>query len=461
MNERNRLLPAAILAALSPLAAHSATLCVNPGGTAGCYATLGAAVAAAAPGDAITVAAGTYSESGIAVTKPLSISGAGTDVTIVDGAVGGINSTQAIVRFSQSSGTSAISQMTVRGGARGLDLTGGNNVTVDHMRITANGPATGAGIFNGSSVLTVKASTIDGNSATDVSSIAGCDWGGASGGGIASLCGGGNNYISDSTIANNTAGRWGGGLIVNDGITVVENTTISGNTAGDPNIGGSAFFMGGAFPDILLRFTTIANNAGGGPAIFATEQMRFYASLLQNNGPVTCWQEPGRQIASLGYNVVSDASCLFTQAGDAQSTDAKLAPLADNGGDTDTHALPYSSPAVDRVPEADCTVFDDQRGVARPQHRACDSGAYEHAFTVKDLVAILVTQVSKLGPGNSLTAKIATIVAVFSDKHPKLACFAFKAMENEVRAQSGKKIPADKAAAIIRTLDDIEALIGC
>ena len=52
--------------------ASAATLCVNPGGKSGCKATIGAAVAAAAPGDTIQVAHGTYAEQ-VTITKPLSL----------------------------------------------------------------------------------------------------------------------------------------------------------------------------------------------------------------------------------------------------------------------------------------------------------------------------------------------------------------------------------------------------
>ncbi len=41
---------------------QAAVRCVNPGGTSGCFATIGAAVAAAEAGDTINVAAGTYNE---------------------------------------------------------------------------------------------------------------------------------------------------------------------------------------------------------------------------------------------------------------------------------------------------------------------------------------------------------------------------------------------------------------
>ncbi|MBI1765798.1 MAG: hypothetical protein HYR56_30710 [Acidobacteria bacterium] len=44
------------------LSVRAAVLCVNPAGTGGCFATIGAAVAAAVAGDTINVAAGTYNE---------------------------------------------------------------------------------------------------------------------------------------------------------------------------------------------------------------------------------------------------------------------------------------------------------------------------------------------------------------------------------------------------------------
>ena len=52
--------------------ASAATLCVNPNGKAGCKSTISAAVAAASPGDIITVAHGTYAEQ-VTITIPLSL----------------------------------------------------------------------------------------------------------------------------------------------------------------------------------------------------------------------------------------------------------------------------------------------------------------------------------------------------------------------------------------------------
>jgi pectin methylesterase-like acyl-CoA thioesterase len=56
---------------------------VNPGGTGGCFSTIGAAVAAAAKNDTIQVAAGVYNED-VIIGKPLSLVGAGRSSTIIN-----------------------------------------------------------------------------------------------------------------------------------------------------------------------------------------------------------------------------------------------------------------------------------------------------------------------------------------------------------------------------------------
>jgi hypothetical protein len=462
MCHRNRILAAALAAI--PLAGSAATLCVNPGGTSGCFPTIAGALAAAAPaGDTINVAAGTYSEGGLVITKSVNVAGAGADVTVVDAT--GVN--DAVFRYPFFVyATSTLSHMTIQHGIRGVDLGGQNVVTLDHVHVTNNGPATGAGVFNGTSTLYMDSSLVDHNSATDPGSIAGCDWGGASGGGIASLCGGGSNYITNSTIANNTSGRWGAGILVNDGTTTIENSTITGNVAQStiPGLGGSALFVGGAFPVVTVRYTTIANNdasaSGTGGALQVDSHVQVFASLAQHNAGGDC--ASGATPVSLGYNLGSDSSCPFIAMGDGLNVDAKLKPLANNGGDTPTMALPVTSPAVDLIPAAQCAETRDQDDVTRPQHGACDVGAFEYVWSTKDLVALLLSQLTGAPETAPFVNKFSTILALVLGQHPRLACQVLPNFASQIQNLAAHgKIPADRAAAIAQTVKDIEASVGC
>ncbi len=79
------LLAGAVLVAAMCQPAVASKPCVNPGGKAGCYSTIGAAVAAALPGSAIIVAPGTYKED-VIIGKPLWLIGADSKNTIIDAA---------------------------------------------------------------------------------------------------------------------------------------------------------------------------------------------------------------------------------------------------------------------------------------------------------------------------------------------------------------------------------------
>jgi hypothetical protein len=87
---------------------------------------------------------------------------------------------------------------------------------------------------------------------------------------------------------------------------------------------------------------------------------------------------------SNGHNIEPDGSCHFTSAGDRSNVDPLLAPLANNGGPTDTMALDAGSPAIDAGDDCPAT---DQRGVTRARGNTCDAGAFESGFTAAALTA--------------------------------------------------------------------------
>jgi Right handed beta helix region len=74
---------AAALATALSLPAAAATLCVNAGGSGGCYASIQSAVNNAAAKDVIQVGPGTYKE-GVVIGIPLSLIGAGADQSTID-----------------------------------------------------------------------------------------------------------------------------------------------------------------------------------------------------------------------------------------------------------------------------------------------------------------------------------------------------------------------------------------
>ncbi|MBN1218189.1 MAG: hypothetical protein JXM69_04615, partial [Anaerolineae bacterium] len=158
--------------------------------------------------------------------------------------------------------------------------------------------------------------------------------------------------LTNVTITNNTADydndTWGsGGGISNDfaGTANLINTIVAGNFDTPGNAGASTIR-----PDLNGSFNGAAYNLIG--------------DLTGSSGTV-----------GTGSDIVS--------------TTPGLGPLADNGGDTQTHALLSGSPAIDAVPEVSCPLATDQRGVSRPQGDACDIGAYEVAPNAVYLPLIL------------------------------------------------------------------------
>jgi hypothetical protein len=150
---------------------------------------------------------------------------------------------------------------------------------------------------------------------------------------------------------------------------ILSNSTLSGNRA---LTGGAGLVNAGG--DARINFSTITLNdpeglhhTGGGGIFVET-------SILSDNVNGNCGAAPP---TSIGYNIDSGDTCAFLGPGDLPNTDPLLQPLAMNGGLTPTHALMPASPAIDTGVSANWCFLTDQRGVARPQGKDCDRGAYE------------------------------------------------------------------------------------
>lgn len=204
--------------------------------------------------------------------------------------------------------------------------------------------------------------------------------------------GGGGIYIQgtatltlqNSSIVNNVANSISGGGIKNNGTLTAINSTISGNsTIGS---GGGIFNNNTATLNNVTVVNNRANNAGGVSAAPGTTLL-FSNSLLagnrnDSNQPSDC----GGTLESQGYNLVqSTTNCTITGTtlGNILNQEAKIGPLASNGGSTPTHALLGGSPALNAgnplAPGSggNACAATDQRGVARPLGSRCDIGAFE------------------------------------------------------------------------------------
>src|SRR5258708_16035104 len=291
--------------------AHAAVQCVNTGGTDGCSATIQAAINAAGHLDTVQIAAGTYHEK-VSMTPPnnkwLLIQGAGAEKTLVDGTgVGGPFDPVFNFQFNPNPGpTVTISDLTIRGGYRGVNAGRFVNLTLQNVVVRDNGIGSGAGVFNNASFVTIINSTIRDNTAADA--FFGCDGSGGTGGGIASLCGGGSYTIVNSAVVNNTAKGGGGGIVYVNGQQPIVNSTLSGNKTIQPNSIGAAIMS--FADDFHMTNSTVAANTtrsgGGALALFGPSQLK--ASVVDGNTGDNCLAGMPA-VSSLGYKVSSDASC--------------------------------------------------------------------------------------------------------------------------------------------------------
>ena len=220
------------------------------------------------------------------------------------------------------------------GGVSGSDDTGGG------------GAGLGGAIFNYGGVVTVVNSTLAGNTAQGG---AGANNGQGLGGAIFNL----NGFLTvvNATIADNTAAQ-GGGAIYSLGDNSVD--TQSGPTL--PHVGAG----------VALDNTILADSAGSSD---------FFRSAI-NGGFSTASIGVGNLIVNNGPSGNDFTGTIVT------SSDPKLGPLANNGGPTQTMALPLGSPAIDVGDNASAVpaiYTSDQRtfSAVRIYNSTVDIGAFE------------------------------------------------------------------------------------
>lgn len=225
----------------------------------------------ASSGDGIVLLAGTFNESGIIISKDLFIVGQGEGVTIINGGGSGVFTVQV-------GATLTLCGITVQNAANGLFNSG--ITTIYSSAFINNVASNGAGIFNNTSgVLNVFGTSFTGNNVSGLSQ--------GRGGALLNL---GTASLTNTTVANNTAGdgvidAGKGGGIANDGTLTLVSSAVSGNNATGPTpigVQGGGIYNNGS---LIIQTSTIDNNgAADGAGIFIESgAVSIQDSTISNN----------------------------------------------------------------------------------------------------------------------------------------------------------------------------------
>ncbi len=309
-------------------------------------ATINGAMGKASSGDTVYVAAGTYTGAGdevVLINKDITLSG-GWDAT-----------------FSAQSGLSTIDGEASR---RGIAVNGNITATIERFAVQNGSFHSGGGIGLSGSSLTLNRSTVSGNQQIGISAD------------NSSLT------LNSSTVRGNTNTTYGGGIYAYDSIVTINNSTISENAAGSACCwsGGGIFLAGNSGVGIINNSTITGNTAGAGGGIEyggGFGSVTLQNTVLAGNSALTGPDCSGIPLTSAGHNIVGDTSgCgIAAGTGDQFNVDPLLSTYAI--GEPAYHALQPNSPAIDAGDPATCLSMD-QRGIARPQGTICDIGAYEY-----------------------------------------------------------------------------------
>ena len=189
------------------------TLCVTPGGSVFCFATIQSAVNAAAPNDVIKVAPGVYQED-VTIGKSVSLLGAGDDPSVID-ATGLPNGV-----FVDGFDHPGLSNVTVAGFTvknaqfEGILVVSASDVTIRDNHVTDNDKSSGL-LFTGAT------NGCPGQPAFETDETGDC-------GGAIHLIGTANSIVSGNLITGNADG-----LLISDETAESNNNLVTHNTMKD------------------------------------------------------------------------------------------------------------------------------------------------------------------------------------------------------------------------------------
>jgi hypothetical protein len=211
----------------------------------------------------------------------------------------------------------------------------------------------------------------------------------------------GNRAIGGAGTAGGAGQSDGGGIANNCGTVILENSTVSGNSAtpggGTPGTGATS---GGLFntcgTTTLNHSTVTANTVGSGSQQPSCAVFNSLGSLELKNTIVAgntasfdLFSVESDTVASGGFNLIGVTNVLISPGPKDQfnltAAQLKLGLLQDNGGATLTHALFCGSPAIDAGDNTDAPETD-QRGLPRIVNGVIDIGAYEDENTAPTIL---------------------------------------------------------------------------
>jgi hypothetical protein len=258
------------------------------------------------------------------ITGNMTISGPGANLFSISGG-------NAVQIFDISSGTVAISGLTIGNGNSGGGGAGGGGIfnnatlTVSNCTLSADNGSQGGGIYN-TGTLTVNNSTFSGDNSTQGSGIYNA----------------GTLTVNNSTFSGDNSSQGAG--IYNAGTLTINNGTLSGNTAG---VEGGGIYNTGT---LTLNNSIVAGNT---------------TIMDQGDDCFACGPQGSNNLISTPSNVVSPM----------------LAPLGWYGGPTQT-LLPLPPGIGGGAASPTDNPSTDQRGFARPTSGAVSLGAVQTNYLI-------------------------------------------------------------------------------
>ncbi len=268
------------------------------------------------------------------ITSPLTITGPGARGLTVNG-----DGHQIFYFKGTAAQSDAVSGLTLTGGFPGAVDSNKPALTLTGDELTGNTDDYGGAVF-AEGHLSIDGSTISGNTAMGS-------------GGIDAHAG---LSLTSSTVSGNTATEFSGGgiglyydnTVSAIPLTVTDSTIAYNSATAVPSYGGGVDIIGGSVPSATFENSIVAGNtAATGPDISsatAPSQVVPTASfsLIENN--------TGSDITPNSTDLIGDLP--------------QLAPLEENGGQTETMMPRLDSPVVDKGKAFGQTT--DQRGLTRP-----------------------------------------------------------------------------------------------